>query len=100
VAIIDVYPSRNWTYVGFDVNVTVVAKNLGDQNETFTVTAYYDAFEIGNATIEDLQPNDEVTIIFIWDTNDTTPCNNHTISAKASIVLYELNTTNNEHFNG
>jgi hypothetical protein len=100
VAIIDVYPSRNWTYIGLDVNVTVVAKNLGDQNETFTVTAYYDNLEIGNLTVEDLQPNDEITLIFVWDTNDTTPCNNYTISAKASTVPYEMNTTNNEHING
>jgi len=100
VAIIDVFTSRNWTYVGLAVNVTVIAKNLGNENETFTVTAYYDDIQIENATVENLPSGAEATLVFVWNTSDTIPCNSYNISAEASIVPYELNVTNNVYING
>jgi len=100
VAITDVFPSSNWTYVGWDVNVTVVARNRGDENETFTITAYYGGVQMGNYTVLELQPNNETTIIFVWNTQNTVAGNNYTISAEASTVPFELNTTDNKYING
>ena len=99
-AIIDVYPSRNWTYEGFSINVSVVAANLGMQNETFTVTARYDHTEIGNSIVQNLQPGATITVVFVWDAHGTSPCRNYTLSAEASIVPYEINITNNEFVDG
>jgi hypothetical protein len=100
VAIIDVYPSRNWTYPGFSINITVIAKNLGGQNESFTVTARYDNNEIGNSTVQNLPPGDNATIVFAWNASGASPCHNYTLNAEASIVPYELNITNNLFFDG
>jgi hypothetical protein len=100
VAIVNVYPSRNWTYEGYSINITVVAANLGMQNETFTVTARCDNTEIGNYTVPNLPSGADVTIIFAWDANGASPCHNYTLSAEASIVPYEINITNNEFFDG
>ena len=100
VAITNVLPSSNWTYAGWEVNVTVVAKNKGMINETFTVTAYYDEVQIGNITVHDLQPDNETILMFTWNTQNTMACHNYTLSAEASIVPYELNTTDNTYPDG
>jgi len=39
VAIIDIVMSQNWTYPNRLVNITVTAKNLGNESETFDVKA-------------------------------------------------------------
>ena len=100
VAITNVTLSDEWTYPGWEVNVTVTALNNGSENETFTVTAYYDTSQIENVTIADLPPGNETTIIFTWDTEDVAACTNYTISARASILPYELNTIDNEYIDG
>jgi len=103
VAIIDVYASDSWTYVGcapYPFNITVVAKNKGLIAETFTVTAYYDGVPIDSSVVEDLPPDSEIILTFDCDTENVTSCSNYTISAEASVVPYELNTTDNTYTDG
>jgi len=100
VAITNVVPFRDWVYQGWTVNINVTAKNKGDINETFTVTAKYNGNQIGNFTVNNLPPGNETIIVFAWNTSNVVACHNYTISAQASIVPYELNTTNNEYIDG
>ena len=96
IAIIDITPHENWVYCGWSLNISVTVKNKGDVNETFTVALYYDNTLIGNLTVTDLPPNNETTIIFEWDTQNVTPCQNYTIRAEASKVPYETNLADNQ----
>ncbi|MDH5448121.1 MAG: cohesin domain-containing protein [Candidatus Bathyarchaeota archaeon] len=100
VAIVDVRTSRNATYPGRLVNVTVVAANLGDMIETFNVTAYYDSNEIGTQTVFNLAPHRNTTLTFTWNTTGLQPCNNYTIKAEAWQVPYEINIENNIYTDG
>jgi hypothetical protein len=100
VAIIDVVPSRNWIYQGWLMYITVTAKNLGMISETFTVKSYYGGNLIGEYTVVDLPTNEEITIVFTWNTSTATPCHNYTISAEASLIPFEYNTTNNVFVDG
>ena len=100
VAVTSVLPSKNWVYEGWKVNITVTTKNLGNINETFTVAAFYDGSEIGNLTVNDLPPGNETTVVFTWNTKNVSACFNYTILARASVVPYEMNITNNEFVDG
>jgi hypothetical protein len=100
VAITNVQPSKDWVYEGWEVNINVTAKNKGNLNETFTVAAYYDGTEIGNLTINDLPSGNETIVVFTWNTEGVPPCFNYTITGRAEILPYEMNTTNNEYVDG
>jgi PKD repeat protein len=100
VAITDVTPSRDWVYPGVQVNITVTAKNLGDVPESFDIKVYYDTNLLATRSIVDLPSDAEAIEVFTWDTLGLTPCNNYTISAEATIVPYEFNTTNNVFIDG
>jgi subtilase family serine protease len=80
--------------------ITVTAKNLGMISETFTVKSYYGGNLIGEYTVVDLPTNEEITIVFTWNTSTATPCHNYTISAEASLIPFEYNTTNNVFVDG
>jgi hypothetical protein len=94
VAITNIVLSRNWAYPGWQVNITVTAKNKGNVSETFDVYAYFDSTVIGIETVTDLPPNEERDIIFEWDTSGLSE-GNYTIKAEAQQVPYELNTGDN-----
>jgi len=100
VAVLSVKPSTTATYVGWLVNITVVARNEGDLTETFNVSAYYNDNLIGTKSVTNLPSKKNETLIFTWNTVDVQPCINYTIKAKASIVPYEINTANNEYVDG
>jgi len=100
VAIIHVEPSRNVTYPERIINITVVAANLGDIEETFNVTAYYDENKIGTQIVIDLPANQNITLVFPWNTSGLQPCTNYTIKAEATQVPYEQNITNNIYIDG
>jgi PKD repeat protein len=100
VAITDVTPSRDWVYPGVQVNITVTAKNLGDVPESFDIKVYYDTNLLATRSIVDLPSDAEAIEVFTWETLGLTPCNNYTISAEATIVPYEFNTTNNVFIDG
>jgi hypothetical protein len=95
VAITQVMPEVEWAYHGWLVNILVTAENMGEVNETFNVTAYYDDVPIKTLSIYDLAAGTSINLTFTWDTTSTTPCHNYTISAEASVIPYEYNVTNN-----
>lgn len=100
VAITDVTASRSWVYPGVSVNITVTAKNLGDVLASFDIKVYYDTNLLATRSIVDLPSDTEAIEVFTWVTLGLTPCNNYTISAEATIVPYEFNTTNNVFIDG
>jgi PKD repeat protein len=95
VQITGVTTSRNWVYPGVQVDITVTAKNLGDVTESFDVKVYYDSNLLATHSIVDLPSNTAITEVFSWNTSGLIPCNNYTISAEATLVPFEYNTTNN-----
>ena len=100
IAVVSVTTSANAVYPGRIVNITVVAANVGDTTETFNVTAYYDDNPIATRTVFNLAPDQNVTLTFTWDTTGLEPCNNYTIKAEASPVVYETNLENNLYIDG
>lgn len=59
---------------GEAVEVEVVVKNLGDFTESFNVVCYYDDIQIGSPIrVVDLEPGEERTVRFIWDTSGVDP---------------------------
>jgi len=97
VAIISVVPAFTEVYKGWTVNITVVAKNLGDIPETFDVTTFCNDHAIGTKQVTNLAPNDTITLVFSFNTLQPwiEPCHNYTLKAEASILPYEIDTTNN-----
>lgn len=101
VAIISVELSRYAVYAGWTVNITVVATNLGNLTETFNVTVYYnDTVTIGTQEVVALDPGENCTAPFLWNTTGLQPCDNYTITAQASEVPYEIDTGNNRYVDG
>jgi hypothetical protein len=96
VAIIDIIPVPQKVYPNRKVTVYVIARNMGNISETFTVSAYIDdTVLLGTITVTDLSPATNVTLTFYWDTTGLPYCHWHSLSANASFVPYEIDTTNN-----
>jgi hypothetical protein len=95
LAVVNVTPLVSWAYKGTIVKVNVTVRNEGDITETFDVKAYYDNNTIGTITVTNLNPDQEITITFSWNTQDVTPCHNYTISAEAVPVPWELDLEDN-----
>jgi len=104
-----VYP----TWIGPPkINVTV--KNEGVSSETFNVTAYYEnatgTYTIGTQTVTNLAPGANTTLTFTWNVpplpgypNNKTaawPYPVYTIFANASVVPYEVDTSDNSYVYG
>ena len=102
VAILNVTTSRNATYPGHTINITVTAANLGNSPEDFNVTVYYGNTTIETQSVAHLPPalHSIVTLTFTWNTTGLEPCNTHTIWAEAHPVPHETNTTNNTYHDG
>ena len=94
VEITHVAPSANWAYQGWPVDITVKARNNGNISETFDVNVYYDSNLITTLHVVDLAPDTETILNTTWDTTGV-PEGNYTLSAEATTVPYEYNTTNN-----
>jgi hypothetical protein len=94
IAILDIEVDRNWAYKGWPVNVAVKVKNKGNISETFELYTYCDSNLIGQATVNNLIPNEERDIIFTWDTSSVGE-GNYTIKAEAEILPYEVNVDDN-----
>ncbi|UCG36194.1 MAG: hypothetical protein JSV64_06140 [Candidatus Bathyarchaeota archaeon] len=96
IAVTGIEASPNMVYPGRSVTIAVTVENLGDTMASdFNVTVYSDNMTIGTETIDFLAPNLNTTVFVIWDTTGLESCNNYTLSAEASPVLYELDLTNN-----
>jgi hypothetical protein len=95
VAITSVQPTIPWAYVGQVVPVNVTAANLGNVSETFTVTTYYNGTAISTITVVDLENGTSQVLTIYWNTSGISVEGNYTLSAFASYVPFEYNTTNN-----
>jgi len=78
---------------GYNVTIYVFVENQGGFTETFNVTAYANATVIGALPVT-LNPGDNQTLTFTWDTTGFA-YGNYTISAMADIVPGETDTTDN-----
>ncbi|MDI6690239.1 MAG: CARDB domain-containing protein, partial [Candidatus Bathyarchaeota archaeon] len=107
VAVLSVSPSKTIVYIGEVVNIYVVVKNQGNHTETFDLTAYADInatvigdeIIVGTWIVRNLEPNEERSLVFRWNTRNMAE-GNYTLSAEASVVLGEFNTENNRFVNG
>jgi len=106
VAVVDVTPSTNRTYVGHpipSVRINVTVTNEGDMPENCTVIVYADSdttvigdeVTIGTQHILNLTAGEYRTLTFLWDTTGVTPCHNYTITAVAVPVPHETDTADN-----
>lgn len=94
VSIIKVMPSNSMIEVGEKINITVTAKNIGIETESFNVNTYCNESLIGTQLVTDLGPKHEFSMIFVWDTTNQT-LGNYVIKAEAEPVLNETNIFNN-----
>ncbi len=94
VAVTSVTPSTSEATIGEVVAVEVVVANLGDFNETFDVSLYYDSDVIGVASAIALAPSDMEELQFFWDTTGV-PEGAYTVKACADVVPGEIIVDNN-----
>ncbi len=107
VAVLNVSPSKTLVYVGEVVNIYVVIKNQGNYTETFNLAIYADLntavigdeITVGIWIVRNLEPNDEKSLVFHWNTRNMAE-GNYTLSAEASVVSGELNIENNRFVDG
>jgi hypothetical protein len=75
------------------VGINATVKDLGDYSETFNVTAYADSHSLGKKSVS-LSSGSFTTVAFVWNTTGY-DFGDYAISASASVVPGETNTTNN-----
>jgi hypothetical protein len=96
IAVKDVSALYTETYVGRIIPINVTVLNEGDIPESFTVSLFYDTTLISTEDVTDLQPKENVTITFNWDTGTVSPSlTPYTIMANATVLPHESNTTDN-----
>jgi len=86
IAVISVTPSATDVYVGWAIDITVVAKNEGNEVESFTVTVHCGTISLGTRTVPILFPGNSTTLTFTWNTAGVPTCRYYTISANAIIT--------------
>jgi hypothetical protein len=94
VAIVGVTPSKTDVIRGEPVQITVTAKNKGNETESFNVTLYYDNVVIDRKRVSDLSPGAETQLLFQWNTSDVNP-GEYVIKAIADTVRGETNIEDN-----
>jgi hypothetical protein len=94
VAVLDVVPSVREAFAGQSVNITVVVKNKGQAVESFNTNAYYNSTLIGTIRTDNLAPDGERTLNFVWITWGVAP-GDYPIRAQAGPVLAETNLGDN-----
>jgi len=99
VALIDVFANVTIAYVGWPVNIMVVAKNQGNFNESFSIIAYANSTVIGTQVVTSLAPSSQATLLFHWNTTSIAK-GNYTLSAYATTVLGEEDTADNNYTDG
>jgi len=93
VAIIDIIASPITVLPGQYVQINASVENQGFYAEDFNVTAYYNSEVIQTQSVS-LDPEEYTVLTFTWDTTGVGK-GDYTISAKASIVPGETETTDN-----
>jgi len=97
-AVTNVTIPSNVTFRGLVVNFTVTVANFGNATGNFTTTLAYDNNTIGTQSVMNLAPNATMSLFFSWNTTNVpySYVHNYTITATASTVLGEFNTSNNQ----
>lgn len=96
IAVIDVSSLYTETYVGRIIPINVTVLNDGDIPEGFNVTLYYDTTLIGEQEVASLPSKENTTLTFNWDTSPVlASLVPYTLTANATILPYETNTTDN-----
>jgi parallel beta-helix repeat protein len=96
IAVQSVTPSANQAVAGTIITITVKVRNNDNitASETFTVSAKYNSTIIGTQQVTSLAKGATQVLTFNWNTAGFAAAN-YTISASASTVTNELNTSNN-----
>jgi len=94
VAVTELTVSESKVTVGTNVSIVATVKNNGSVAETFDVSISYDSTVIKTETVSGLAPSDIKSLSLTWNTKDLTP-QDYTITATASTVSGETQTTNN-----
>ena len=84
---------------GYFANINVNVTNHGEVTETFNVTAYADTIAIEAQTVTSLDPSENLTLTFNWNTTGFVT-DNYTISAYATPVAGETFTDDNNYIDG
>lgn len=99
VAVTEVQLSKNAVAPGESVSINATVLNKGTSTETFTVIASYDGETIGQKTVSDLDPDEEETVSFDWDTSGVAE-GLYSIRANATGVAGDGNLADNVRFGG
>jgi len=100
VAIVTVETSATTVYEGQVVDITVVVRNEGTANETFTVSAKYYNRIIATKTVTNLRRCESTTLVFNWNTIGVPTGFNYEISAEASTIVGETDKIDNVFVDG
>jgi PKD repeat protein len=95
VAVLSVEPSDDTVDQGQVVNITVVVRNEGTVNETFSVTTKYFNKIIETKTVTNLTRYTGTTLVFNWNTTGVPRGFDYEISAEASPITGETDTIDN-----
>jgi outer membrane protein assembly factor BamB len=98
IAISSLTESRLEVGQGYSLNINATVQNDGDTSETFNVTAYANGTAVKTKEIT-LMNGSSTVVTFVWDTTGFA-LGNYTISAYATPVPDETNTTNNNFLGG
>lgn len=94
LAVTNVTTSKTVVGQGFSFNVNVTVENQGYLTELFNVTLYANTTAVGRQMVIDLAAGETSTLTFAWNTTGFAK-GNYTISAYASSVPGEADTTDN-----
>ena len=94
IALLSLTPSPTETYEGWEINLTIVAKNEGNITESFSVNIYCNDTLVATLNFTDVDPGQNATLIYIWDTEGILP-GNYSLWAEVPPVPYEIDTTDN-----
>ncbi len=100
VAVIDMVTSKTGCLPaetvgqGYTIDINATVENQGGFTETFNVTLYGNATVIGSQNVPSLNPGDNRTLMFTWDTTGWTK-GNYSISAYAWPVPLETDLADN-----
>jgi len=104
MAVTNVATSKTIVGQGYSLLIYVTVENQGNYAESFNVTVYYNETAIilpdgKNYTTITLPSGNSTVITLPWNTTGVAK-DNYTITAKASQLPYETDTTDNTHING
>jgi hypothetical protein len=99
IAIVNVAPTKTIVGQGLTQRIQVTIENQGGYNETFNVSVYYNTTNLIATQSVTLEGGSSVTIVFVWDTSAVTK-GSYILSAVASLVPEEVDTTDNAYVDG